>query len=290
MKPLLAEAVNFDKLRFPLYASPKYDGYRCLLMPQGPVSRNLKPIANHFVRGKLAESGCQYIDGELLTYSGDKLDDFNVIQSKLSSRNGLPEFRFMAFDSFKQPKLPYKERLQDLACEVVKSHFIYSVEQKPIYTLEQLEAYEAECLQQGWEGVMVRDPMGVYKYGRSTVNEGILLKLKRFHDSEGLIVGRYEKLHNANEAQINALGYTERSSHKANMVAMGVLGGFTVRWNGVEFDLGTGFDDDDRRKYWELPDDEVIGKTVNFKYQSVGPNGKPRFPVFRGFRFDHLAA
>mgnify|MGYP003413024970 len=132
---------------------------------------------------------------------------------------------------------------------------------------------------------MVRSSSGHYKFGRSTTKEGILLKLKRFFDAEAVITEAHELMHNANEATTNALGYTERSSHKANMLGMDVLGKFTVDWNGITFDVGTGFNAQQRAQYWSEPD-RCVGKTITFKYQSVGPSGKPRFPVFLGFRHD----
>ncbi len=285
MKPLLAEKVDLETLRYPVLASPKYDGFRCLIHPGfGPVSRNLKDIPNNYVRGKLAELRLDYLDGELLTYTNGKLDDFSTIQSKLSSRQGMPEFRFMVFDNFRYPEMKFWQRLEHVSSALMHVRTsVWGVHQEFIHTREELDEYEAKVLAEGWEGVMLRDPDGIYKYGRSTVKEGILLKLKRFTDDEGKVVGVYERLHNANEATTNSLGYTERSSHQENMVGTNTLGGLTVSWNGVEFDLGTGFNETQRVQLWGQA---LEGKVVNFKYQGVGPNGKPRFPVFRGFRHD----
>lgn len=286
MKPLLAEPVDFSKLEYPVYASPKFDGFRCLNhVTLGPVTRSLKPIKNNYVRGKLAELKLDYLDGELLTMTGNSVDNFNVIQSKLSTHSGMPDFLFMVFDHFQYPHEPFKKRLTRYVEKVseVDNKRVEVVFQHLIQNEEELLEYERRQLELGWEGVMLRSLDGQYKFGRSTVNEGILLKLKRFKEDEGTIVGQYEKLHNANEATTNELGYTERSSHKENMVPMGVLGGFTVSWRGVEFDLGSGFDDDQRQKYWK---ENNAGKKVTFKFQDIGPNGKPRFPIFRGIRYD----
>lgn len=287
-KPLLAEKVNFDLLSYPTFASPKYDGFRCLIAGNGdPVSRNLKPIANAYVFGKLKELGLPKFDGELLTYTGNKVDDFNTVQSKLTTRSGMPDFKYMVFDHYAMPNDEYADREITLR-EWFDSHQerfgrIEHVQQKMIHNEEELLDFEAKCLADGWEGVMVRGIDSPYKFGRSTTKEGILLKLKRFFDDEAVVVSAHELLHNANEATTNALGYTERSSHKANMLSMGVLGKFTVRWKDVEFDIGTGFDASMREKYWK---NDMVGKTLTFKYQSLGPNGKPRFPVFLGFRND----
>jgi DNA ligase-1 len=288
-KPLLAEKVDLETLRYPVLASPKYDGFRCVIDAAGnPMSRNMKPVANTYVFGKLKEMDLPKFDGELLTYTGEKVDDFNTIQSKLSSRNGMPDFKFMVFDTWDRPSDLYFDRNVAVGSWIRDhSHLkrIVHVQQHMIYNEEQLLDFEAKCLAEGWEGVMVRSGYGHYKFGRSTTKEGILLKLKRFFDSEAEVVSCSELLHNANEATTNELGYTERSSHKANMVGMDTLGKFTVKWGDVEFDIGTGFSASQRDEYWRNRD-ELVGKLLTFKYQSLGPNGKPRFPVFLGFRHD----
>lgn len=285
-KPLLAEKVNLQTLQYPVYASPKYDGFRCIVNAMGqPMSRNIKPIPNGYVYAKLQELTLPRLDGELLTYSGEKVDDFNTIQSKLTTRSGMPDFKFMVFDDWTWPTKPYHERNTAAAVWVNdhKPKRVEMVQQKLIQNEEELLDYEAEQLALGWEGVMVRSLDGVYKFGRSTTKEGILLKLKRFFDDEAVVVAAHELMHNANEATVNVLGYQERSSHKANMLGMDTLGKFTVRWKDVEFDVGTGFTAEQRQHYWGK-DNRMVGSTLKFKYQSLGPNGKPRFPVFLGFR------
>jgi DNA ligase 1 len=150
--------------------------------------------------------------------------------------------------------------------------------------MEELDAFEAKQLEKGLEGVILRKPDGIYKCGRSSTNEGILLKLKRYEDSEAEIIGLEQLLSNQNDATTNALGHTERSSHKANMKPMGVLGALNVRdlKTKVEFSIGTGFDADTRKELWEMRN--IIGKIVKYKYFASGSRDKPRFPVFLGFR------
>lgn len=290
-RPLLAEKVDLSILEYPILASPKYDGFRCIINGGGlPVSRNMKPIANVYVCGKLKELGLPKFDGELLTYTNGKVDDFNTVQSKLSTRSGMPEFRYMIFDMWDRPMEPYHTRNERIAEWFEgnpddRTARLEHVNQWSFGDQEELLDFEAKCLAEGWEGVMVRSLDGPYKFGRSTVREGILLKLKRFFDAEAVVVSAHELRHNANEAVTNELGYTERSSHKANMQGMDTLGKFTVRWGEVEFDIGTGFSAAQRQEYWETQD-LLIGAKLTFKYQSLGASGKPRFPVFLGFRHD----
>lgn len=286
--PLLAEKVDLDLVQYPVMTSDKYDGFRCLIHPAlGPITRSWKPLANNYVRGKLAELPIQWCDGELMTYTAGKADDFNTIQSKLTSRQGMPDFIYHVFDTFMEPKRPFKERLQ-FAHSIVSAldnTRVMMVQHDIAEDLDNLLEWERRALLNGYEGLMIRKIDGPYKFGRSTVKEGILLKLKRTDEDEGTIVGGYERMINGNEATINELGYTERSSHQENMIPAGDLGGFTVSWRGLEFGLGTGFGSNQRISFYN-DIDEIIGKQVTFAYQGVGSNGKPRFPRFRGIRGD----
>ena len=66
--------------------------------------------------------------------------------------------------------------------------------------LEEVQQLEDKFLDAGFEGVMLRDPDGTYKFGRASVKENILLKVKKFLDAEGIVVGFKEKMSNQNEA------------------------------------------------------------------------------------------
>lgn len=183
------------------------------------------------------------------------------------------------------PRLAYSTRLQ-LLRELLKDtpEWVKFVRPQHIYNQPGLERYEEECLKAGHEGIMVRDPEGLYKYGRSTTKEGGLLKLKRFEDSEAVIIGFEEEMHNENPATLDAFGRTERSSHKANKVGKGTLGAFVcVTHAGVEFKIGTGFDRVDRVRFWEGRE-SLMRVLVKFRHQPHGEKDAPRCPVFLGFR------
>lgn len=283
-KPLLAATADVAALRFPLLASPKIDGIRCLTAADGAVTRTLKPIPNDHIRAKLA--GRPFLDGELLTFTNGQRDDFNTVQSKVMSKAGEPEFCFMVFDFFMDPTSPFQARLSEATLATYGFPNAETVEHRMIRSLEELDAYERECVDvRGWEGVMLRAPHGTYKFGRSTVNERILLKVKRFTDDEAVIAGTIEQMENQNEAVTNALGHTERSTAKDGLVPKGTLGALICDWKGVSFELGTGFSQAQRDDLWSQRD-KIVGCKVNFKFQGTGPNGKPRFPSFRGMRHD----
>ena len=148
----------------------------------------------------------------------------------------------------------------------------------------ELLMFETELLEKGAEGVMVRSVDGIYKNGRSTAKDGILGKVKRFSDAEYRIVGFVERMHNANEATRNELGYIERSSHKDNLVGRGDLGALVLETvDGQQFNCGTGFDDALRAEIWANKAAD-LGRMAKVKSFLIGVKDLPRFPVFLGFR------
>jgi len=159
-----------------------------------------------------------------------------------------------------------------------------------VWDAEEMQAYYQKCLTEGYEGVMIRDPLGVYKHGRSTKREGILLKLKPFADAEAVVVRIDELQHNENAAETNALGLTERSTAASGKSGGGTMGRLLVRavtgdYSGKEFFIGTGFDSKLRAEIWASPQ-KFLGRKLTFKYQAHGSVDLPRIPVFLRWRDD----
>jgi len=280
-KPMLAGKVG-STINFPVMASPKLDGVRCIIIDGVAMSRSLKPIPNAYVQKQIGKAKYNGLDGELMLGAVGAADVYRKTVSAVMSEDGEPNFTFWIFDNFLKTG-GFNDRYKSLEKHV--SAHVTVVKHTMIRNMEDLDAYEAKQLDGGLEGVMIRDPQGPYKFGRSTTNEGTLLKLKRFEDSEAHILDVQELLHNDNEAKKNALGHTERSSHKDNMVPMGTLGALLVRdmKTKVEFAIGTGYDAATRKELWDNRKN-LKGKIVKYKYFAGGSKDKPRFPVFIGFR------
>lgn len=291
-KPMLAVEAP-AKLVFPLYASPKLDGVRCVIGGAQALSRTLKPIPNRFVQHYLGNPMLEGLDGELIVGPPAAEDVYRVTSSGVMSQDGTPDFTFYVFDYFNDPDhaRPYNHRLPRLIdglADIVegdKFPRVKLLEQRYVTTEEKLLRYESEVLAQGYEGVMLRSPAGIYKHGRSTAREGYLLKLKRFSDGEARITGFEELMHNANEAQLDELGHTKRSSHQENLVPMDTLGALQVEdcATGVAFKIGTGYTAIHRKQIWQQRD-RLVGAIVKYKHFEVGVKDAPRFPVWLGFR------
>jgi len=287
-KPLLASAVeDIDQIKFPVIASPKLDGIRCLKIGGKAVSRNLKPIANRYIRETLERILPDGADGEIMVGS-----TFQDCTSAVMSYEGQPDFFYNMFDYV-------SKSLDEAFCDRLKQmeiwHFrhvgltgdqrIKLVPSVFISNKEQLAALEEKYLDEGFEGVMIRSINGKYKCGRSSVKEGILLKVKKFKDSEAEVVGFEELMHNENEQETNALGRSERSSKKDGLVPANTLGALLVRdvKSGIDFKLGTGFLQEQRKEIWDNRR-KYLGRLVKYKYFEIGVKVAPRFPVFLGFR------
>ena len=287
IRPMLAcKTPQEDALRFPLYASPKLDGVRCLIIDGQPLSRSLKPIRNQYVQDILSNPAFEGLDGELIVGPPTNHDVYRKTNSGVMSENGEPDFSFYVFDVWLLQDTSFLTRM-DVLRELLEDYHEHPVKlhhQEIIYDLEELLNYEQEMLTKGYEGLILRSPEGFYKHGRSTPREQGMVKLKRFWDAEAEVIGFEEQMHNANQATINALGYQERSSHKENQEPMGVLGALICKTKeGIEFKIGTGFDQGQRVHYWQQRG-SLIGQLVKYKFFPVGIKEKPRHPVFLGFR------
>lgn len=293
-KPMLAGtdkvlAKVIAAIKYPVLATPKLDGIRCLIVGGKALSRRFIDIPNYYVRQMMKDLP-DGLDGELMVPGAD----FNQVQSPIMTENGNPPFEYHVFDYVMHAKpgiiqfdglaVPYSGRIRNLEGRELPA-FCKKVLPTLIENEAALLSYEEQVLSQGYEGVMLRQPDGPYKCGRSTLREGYLLKLKRFLDSEAVVLGFEEKMHNMNEKKRDELGHAKRSSHKENLVPAGTLGSLLVRdlKTGQEFGIGTGFNDATRLLIWTNRDN-YKGQIVAYKYQPVGMKDKPRFPTFKQFR------
>lgn len=247
------------------------------------MSRRLKPIPNRHVQKLFGRKALEGLDGELIVGLPQSPSAYRDTMSGVMSEDGEPNVVFHVFDNFND-RGPFIERYERLYYESDPAPRVQPLEHWPVDSKDELDDYEAEYLAKGYEGLMLRDPSGPYKQGRSSLREGWLLKLKRFVDSEAKIIDAAELMHNENEAKRNALGNLERSSHKANRRPGGKLGSLKVRdlKTKVEFEIGSGFTDAERVALWR--DHNLVGKIVKYKSQPTGVKDRPRFPVFLGFR------
>lgn len=284
-KPMLACDHKPELLKFPYYASPKLDGVRAIVMNGKVYSRSKKLIPNEHVQFMFGRSELNGLDGELVVGLPTAPDVYRNTVSGVMSEDGEPDVTFNVFDNAKYATWAWATRFEQ-ARSTIQHHPVIGLKllgHNYIRDAAELDAYEAECLNGGYEGVMLRSPDGLYKFGRATAREGTLLKVKRFSDGEAEVLEVIEEMHNGNEATTSELGRTKRSSHKENKTGKGRMGALRVRdlTSGVEFNIGTGFTDSDKEWFWLKG---RPGLLVKYKSLLIGVKDKPRHPVYLGLR------
>lgn len=291
-EPMLAVAVKKLPIRFPVLASPKLDGVRAWWPEEELLSRKMKRFPNVELN-EVFESALDFggLDGEFILGDPTAPDVFRKTSSAVMAKYAPVEGLVLhVFDDLSRgADAPFSQRLESLRARCAGLEHVQVVEQILVHSEEELRALEELWLSQGYEGAMIRDPSGPYKFGRSTEKEGFLLKVKRFEDCEAVVLGAVELQHNGNEAQKDERGFTKRSSHQAGKTGAGTLGALRVRalngpFKGVEFEVGTGFDAALRAELWSLRNDGLTGQAVVVKFFPTGSKDKPRFPTFKGFR------
>lgn len=281
----------FSELKFPLLCSPKLDGIRCNVINGHCLSRTLKDLPSIHVQREFGH--LDGLDGEIIVGSPRDEDVYNRTQSYVMSQDKPhDDFRFYAFDTnfVSLAKVPFKERLE-IARDIILEHNareenkqIMLVEHHPVHTLDELWKYEEIILQFGYEGIMMRDPEGIYKHGRGTFKQGLIYKLKRFQDDEGVLVDIIEGTNNNNTKELDERGYSKRSTAKDGLTASGIAGTYIVAFQGEYINVAPGkFSHAQRKEHLENKH-AYIGELLKFRHFPRGVKEKPRFPRSTGFR------
>lgn len=295
------EILDLSPIKYPAYVSHKLDGIRAIVYNGEIVSRNLKPIPNKYIRSFFkGRHELEGLDGELIVGEPNSPGCYRTTISAVMSEDGEPDFTFYVFDRVNLQDFPsrvredrFTERLLAID-EVIQGFLLKSgefslkmavLEHKVVGNVEELLDFEQNALENGYEGVIINSINGVYKMGRSTLKEGYAIKLKRFSQDEAKVVGFTEQMENTNEKTESAIGLSERSSHKDNMLPKDTLGALVVKslGSGKLFSIGTGFDDATRKEIWRNQE-AYLDRIVTFKHFEIGNYDVPRFPVFIGFR------
>lgn len=279
------------QVRFPVYVSRKLDGIRCSVLAGTAFSKKMKPLPNRWLQEQVSRGDYDGLDFEVVVGVPCAMDVWNKSQSFAMSRDKLPadfaedKVTFFVFDdhstaAVKQSRLrDAQHRCKSLKhCEFVK-HYVCK-------DALQVMEFETTFVMEGYEGIMLSSPQALYKEGRATITRQELMKYKRFVDSEAVVVGFREEMHNANEAEVNELGNSKRSSHKANKRGkntMGVLVGRDLE-SGLEVNCGIGFSAELRADIW-VRQAAYLGKVFTYRHQAVAvEGGKVRFGSYKGWR------
>lgn len=265
---------DITKVKYPTTVQPKLDGFRCVYRDGEFWTRAGRPFPNvnlkeHFK--SVYNLSDWVLDGEMY----DHTINFNKLSSILNNETApIPStVKFSVYDCLsikdwdnQTTKKEYQYRLQDLrvALSIISDYKkVIDVATDTVTTSKEVKDLYKKYLDKGYEGVMLKDPTGLYKWKRTTVKSGEMLKVKPFETLDLVITGIY-----AGEGNFE-----------------GMAGGIDVDYNGVTVSVGSGFDMATRKKLSATPND-YIGKTVEIKYFEETEDGSLRFPIFVRFRED----
>ena len=292
-KPLLSGTLPIDPatgefawhlIPFPVYASPKEDGYRSMVQRGMLVSRNGLPVLNRELQARYSRREYEGLDGELTAGPPNGVGVFHrtsKIVRKASADASSVRFNVidLHWDSEGSSGLDLSARVKMMRNTWPKQvDGLCGIPQILIKNVEQLKCFEQKCLAQNYEGVMLRRAdQGAYpqkpgKENRSTLREFYLVRMKRFEQAEAIIVAVHPLEHNLNTER-TAGG--KRSSKKVGMVVdRSRVGSATLRdcKTGVEFDTNIGAERLRQWKGWP----SAIGRKVRYKYQLCGTVDRPR--------------
>jgi DNA ligase-1 len=269
------------------YASRKLDGVRCIVIKNGRTvsffSRTGKPF---HTLGSLAGALLDHpahsfvLDGELCIMNSNGIEDFKAIVSTVRKKDYTiknPKYKvfdILSIDDFLKEKsekdLTY--RLMELAAFVHScgTDMIDKLDQDIVTGAEEIEALKLAAVERGWEGYILRKDT-VYE-GKRTKD---MLKVKTFFDEEFVV----------ESIETNIMRVTvEDEEGNTKEVEENLMAKAFIRYKGFEVGVGSGWDLEERRKYYANPE-ELIGKVITVQHFGESSNDHGglslRFPTVK---------
>lgn len=309
VSPMLPKDVVESKLKFPshgLVAMPKIDGSFAFIQNSTLYARSLKQHENIHTTELYSNPAFEGLRGELIVGNDPVAPDLcRNTSSALRTIQGKPETSLWCFDLVtpETKDMPYGVRYDFLDIKV--NHLrdagysnIYIIPAFLIFTFEKYLELRDKFMQEGYEGIIVRDPAAIHKEGRSSAVKPELWRWKPYDTAEIIVTKIIEGTTNLNEATKNELGRTTRSSHQENLQPNGLVGtivgnlikdlkdysGKTIAEIGTEINVSPGEMKAKEREYYFKNQDEILGQIVEFEFMNYGLKDKPRFSTFKRIR------
>jgi len=296
-KPFLApnETIDITTLKFPLLVSYKLDGIRCIFKDGQMFSRALKQFPNIKLRerfshlAKLSKEKNTILDGELLAKSLT-FNELSGITRQLDK--DLPDdLFFYCFDAIHNEdfKMSFKTRTTFLEASGISYKYMKILPQVNVDTSIGINLLYIKALDWGCDGLILRDPEGRYKFGRGTVKEGLIFKMKPFKtfDSKIIDIIQATEVREGAEKKINELGRSVTSKKKDDRILIEKAAAFVVIYKGKELKVTIAMTDEEKEEVWKNKN-KYIGRLIEYKGMKVGikEGGLPRHPIFLRFRMD----
>lgn len=276
--PMLAYKYELGEVKvWPVVVQPKLDGMRMLCRETSPdvyecrsrENRQLTHLTDIVDQVKVLmtylPSGCQ-LDGELFNPALSFKQIIEAIKKVTAIHPRLKEVHYYIYDVIEAEGKPYEERYNLL----IRAYERYLedghlntrfqlVSAYPVNSHQEILAYHADFISQGFEGTMIRKLGAKTEYKRHRTKN--LMKHKDFLDEE-----------------MEVLGVEECQGREAGLAKLKVR---DVRGNELYVRPGGIFED---RKRWLEHPEEIVGQKVTVTYQELTEAGIPRFPVMKIIR------
>jgi len=256
------------KWNSPVIVQPKLDGERCRAICEHGRVKLLSsseqeiisvPHINEELSRMFANSNIIELDGELYTHGMSFEEISSRVSRTVNIHSGYEDIYYHVFDIVNN--LPQWERTLGLKVLLENSpeHIVRVPEKIGTDLGEVMEIYDF-ILEQGFEGIIVRNFHGQYVRKRSTN----IMKFKPKKDDYYTIFN-FSQMQDKNGNFKEMLGALDLISDDQSI-----------------FSVGSGMDDEFRTKYWPAEKArELIGKICHIQYQHITTGRKvPRFPVF----------
>jgi DNA ligase-1 len=265
-----AKAWDQERASFPMFTEAKLDGMRVLAFVENDdvewMSRGGRPVTtmSHFTRAlvDLFPNGI-VLDGEARTKGKTFQRSISAIKRKASKSGEVVEFT--VFDALTPEEfatqtcsVPLKQRRKRLGpllssdCEGLSVSQVVRVK-----SFREIREQYDRLRRVGCDGVMIKDPDGVYDFKRSHV---------------------WMKLKPVDTVDAEVTGYKEGTGKY-----VGMLGALTFKFKGQTCSAGSGLSDNQRTKLWRQRK-SLIGKLMEVRFTEETDGGRTRHARFIRFR------
>lgn len=305
MKPQLANDADINTLPYPnVWGMPKIDGVRAWNPAGTLLGRSMDPFKGYGITDYFSKADFTGLDGEMTLGAspvGERLCHLTTgAMGAFKGITAMADLHWWVFDLLTPHtiSLPYDARYELLwkKVEVSLRH-----ERIHLVPYEEVESKVAalqligEHLDAGYEGTIFRHRLSPPKEGRPGKKEQQLVRVKPWMDSEALVVDISEGETNTNEAKVNSLGRTERSSAQGGKVKNGTVGtihavqvadvynpftGELMFKKGEPLDIGPGTLTADEKARWWADRSQLLGWVVKYKHLAYGVKDKPRMGTY----------
>jgi len=259
--PMLAHPYEKRKhnIKFPCYVQPKLNGVRCIFQNGKFISRGGKEYTTlEHLRPELEKLDIKVPDGEIYVHGMSFQEIIRLIKKdRGDGSNAKLEYwiydqvtsesfynRYFADDGLQQAfasdNMPTEPKLQ-------------LVETVEVNSEDEIKQWHDKFVQQGFEGIIVRNAAGSYKIAHRSAD---LQKLKYFHDAEYKIVGG-----KPGTGSMEGCCVFELETKEGKRFSAMSRGSVEIR----------------RKQYQEL--DKYINSMATVLYQELSEEGTPIFPV-----------